>query len=99
MNSREIAIATLRRCGEALSRDLSVEERQRLLDLHSQALRVIEHSDSRHRATTWARVDRVQRLEREMLAAGMTPTETARAICARVGIRRSAYFKLRKISR
>jgi hypothetical protein len=92
---RDIAIGTLRRCGEALAGELSAAERQRMLEMYMEALRVIEcYDERRHRPATVERGARIRTLERQM--ADKTAGERVRAICERMGISRPTYFRLRK---
>jgi hypothetical protein len=92
MNSRGTALETLRRCAQALLGDLSSADRVRICALHEQALRTLY---STPKPTTVARAARIRQLEGQM--AHMEPGERAAAIRERLGLGRSAYYKLRKI--
>ena len=96
MKARETALATLRRCAEALARSPSVPERERLQGLHEAALLVLEQATTAHRPATVSLIARVQRLERDF--AHMNPAERACAIRERLGIGRAYYYKLRRLS-
>jgi hypothetical protein len=88
--NRATAVETLRRCVEALSRGPDPAERSRLLELHEQALRMLDPSRPATRAITNA----VARLERKLKH--LAPGERVAAICARLHLSRSAYYRHRQ---
>jgi len=99
MITREMAIATARRCAEALAGNLSPDDRDGLLDMHREALKALEQFDNRHRPTTEKRMARIGALERDTQVCGMDAGERARYIQSRMGLSRSGYYKLRKLLR
>lgn len=91
------AIETLKRCAVGLARDdLDPRERAALLELHGEALRLLESGADRRRLSTHALARRVADLERRL--ARMPPGERAAAIQQRLGISRSRYYELRRES-
>lgn len=94
LNPRATALATLRRCAEQLAREISASERQRLNQLHGEALAVLEQYG--HRPGTRRRAERLRGLEHQL--ASMATGERVAAIRARMGLSRSGYYKLRRIA-
>jgi len=63
-----------------------------LCALQNQAIQALSNT---HKPRTLARAERIRQLERQM--SHMQPGERATAIRERMGLGRSAYYKLRKI--
>jgi hypothetical protein len=89
------ALETLRRCQQGLAADATAEERNRLLALHESALRVLENA-GQYRLSTQVLIVRIARLQLQL--ADRSPSERAVAICERLGLSRSRFYELRKIS-
>lgn len=92
LSAYQTAIATLRRCQEGMARDPSAEERRTLLQLHEEALQLLEQC-GRQRMRTAALTDRVAVLEDQLRS--LSPGERARIICERLGLSRSRYYQLK----
>lgn len=90
----QAALATLRRCQQGLVSAASSDEREALLQLHEQALALLEQSAATRHVSTAALAAQVARLEKQM--ANYSPAERAQAIQERLGISRSYYFAIRK---
>ena len=93
--NRAAAIEVLRRVAEALARGPGEDERERLLLLHDEALRVLARSA--YRPGTPVIVQRIAMLEHQMRH--FAPGDRARAICERLGLSRAAYYRYRAQSR
>jgi hypothetical protein len=89
------AVETLRRCQQGLAVAESHAERLQLLQLHDEALRLLEQSQDRRRLSTAALAKRIEVLERQM--ATYSPSDRAAAIRERLGLSRSHYYAIRKL--
>ncbi len=96
MGAFQTALATLRRCSDALAADPDPAERARLLELHRAALELLEQGADRRRLSTRALAVRVAKLERQL--AGLDPADRAAAIQSRLGIGRSRYYEVRRLA-
>jgi hypothetical protein len=94
-NAYRVALATLRRATEALADPaLDADERARVRADLDATLRLLEASADRRRLATPALVERVARLERQL--ASVDPAERRAAVCRRLGVSRSTYYRLRR---
>jgi hypothetical protein len=84
LSARSTLLATLGRCREALRRGLAPEVDSML----AQVMQVLEH-----RPRTRERLARLERLERQL--AHLPPGERAAAIRERMGLSKTAYYRLR----
>jgi hypothetical protein len=96
VSARAAALATLRRCADALrSEPATPAERERILSLHATALAVLEGVEARRSSGTSAKLERLRTLERQL--AHLDPGQRAAAIRERLGLGRSRYYELRAI--
>ena len=86
-----MALATLRRCQRGLAHVTSTHERDRLIAAMGDALRLLEATERRIAASELA--DRIASLERAL--SHMNAGQRATAIRERLGISKSAYYRLR----
>lgn len=97
--AKDAALAALRRCHDALAHEapcLTGEDRERILDLLSEAQRALEIASApSQRPTTRALLQRLATLERQL--ATWPAGERAAAIRARLGLCRSRYYELRRL--
>lgn len=94
-NPYQAALSTLQRCTEALS-TATAAERAQLLKEQTEAVRILEQSSARRRLSTQTLVTSVATLERRL--SELTPGERRIAICERLGISPSYFYRLRSLA-
>jgi hypothetical protein len=90
------AVATLRRCADALAADPSPEHRAAIVALLSDTTALLEAAADRRRLATAALAERVARLERQL--ADRDPGERREVICTRLGLSKASYYRLRQVA-
>ncbi len=90
------ALATLRRCSDALAADPDAAERARLLELHRAALELLEQGADRRRLSTRALAAQIAKMERQLRE--YEPADRAAIIQSRLGIGRSRYYEVRRLA-
>lgn len=93
MSAYRVALETMRRATNALAGDPSPEERAGLVAMLADAVDLLEASADRRHLSTDALAKRVADLEHQL--GDRDAGERREAICARLGISRSHFYRLR----
>jgi hypothetical protein len=96
-STHKAALAAISRVVEEFRRGVDREDRHHLVKIARDAIALLEQGAEHRRLSTAALVERVRHLEH--LLADRPSAERTRIIRQRLGLGRSAFYRIRKISR